>query len=341
MPPAPPDSPVGRASGPVGGARRTRTPRVPKLESGLPLHRGPRSRQGSTGTSRSPRSVALEALLADLGPQIQPGSFYLGAADALTAAGARDASGSLRFHPTGLPDLDLRLGGGFPAGRLSEICGASPSNQDANQEAHQNARQNAGQSSGRTSLALGLLAETLAQGVLAAWVDLADAFDPHSAVEAILDRGGEEADLDRLLWVRARSEDEALRSCDRLLQTEGFELIIFDLFLPENPQKATIKDVTWLRLARLAAGTRTALVVLSGEPVTGSRAELILEMQARSTHFLGPPSLLEAIETHAVLRRHRSRPTGEKVALSIRAETMGAEPELPSPRTPSRKARRS
>lgn len=249
----------------------------------------------------------------------------------------------------------MRLGGGFPVGRLSEICGASPSNQEAHQEAHQDAYRNVGQSSGRTSLALGLLAETLAQGVLAAWVDLADAFDPHSALEAILDRGGEEADLDRLLWVRARCEDEALRSCDRLLQTEGFELIIFDLFLPENPQKTGIKDVTWLRLARLAAGTRTALVVLSGEPVTGSRAELILEMQARSTHFVGPPSLLEAIETHAVLRRHRRRPTGGKVALSIRAETIHAEPgpavspppSPPSPRSPlsphtaSHKARRS
>ena len=319
MPPAPPDSPVGRASGPVGGARRTRTPRVPgkvKVDGGLPLQRRHRPTQGSTGTSRAPRSGALEALLVDLGSQIQPGSDL--------EADSAQITTPRRFHATGLPDLDTRLGGGFPAGRLSEICGAAFSERSSGQ--------NSGQSSGRTSLALSLLAETLAQGVLVAWIDLADAFDPQSAAQAILAHGGEEEDLDRLLWVRARSADESLRSCDRLLQTEGFELVILDLFQPENPQWARIKDVTWLRLAKLAARTRTALVVLSSAPATGSRAELVLEMQARSTHFVGSPSLLEAIETHAVLRRHRSRPTGDRVMLSIRAEAIRAEPRPRNPR---------
>ena len=160
--------------------------------------------------------------------------------------------------------------------------------------------------------------------MLVAWVDLADAFDPSSAAEAILARGGEAADLDQLLWVRARSESEAVRSCDRLLQTEGFELVVLDLFAPAAPTGGTghsaIKDVTWLRLARLAAGTRTALIVLSREPLTGSRAELVLEMRASRARFAGPPSLLEAIETEAIVRRHRSRPTGERVALSVHVE---------------------
>ncbi|MBJ21971.1 MAG: hypothetical protein GY910_19585 [bacterium] len=316
MPPAPPDSPVGRADGPVGGARRTRTPRVPPVGR-LPLPRNVHSPRDSIGTPRTPRSGALEALLVDLGSQIHRGTHY-------EAAGADEAADSPCFHATGLPALDARLGGGFPAGRLSEICGASFSDR----------------SSGRTSLALCLLAEALSQGVLAAWVDLADAFDPNSATETILARGGEEEDLDHLLWVRARSEEEALRSCDRLLQTEGFKLIVFDLFQPENPQKTRIKDVTWLRLARLAVGTRTTLVVLSNEPMTGSRAELVLEMKARETRFIGPPSLLETIETQAVLRRRRNYPTGGKVALSIRAEAIRAESESPLPHPPPCKTRR-
>jgi hypothetical protein len=220
-----------------------------------------------------------------------------------------------RFHATGLAALDRRLGGGFPAGRLSEISGAQTLDMGP---------QSPGQSAGRTSLALGLLAETLARGVLVAWVDLADAFDPSSATEAILARGGEASDLDQLLWVRARSESEAVRSCDRLLQTEGFELVVLDLFAPAVPGGGTspssIKDVTWLRLARLAAGTRTALVVLSREPLTGSRAELVLEMRAHRARFAGPPSLLEAIETEALVRRHRSRPAGQRVALSVHVE---------------------
>lgn len=292
MPPAPPDSSVGRASGLVGAARRIRRP-------GLP-------------SASSTRSSALEALLVDLGSQVHRGPFL-----------SQEAAESFRLCPTGLPNLDERLGGGFPSNRLSEICGAP--------------------SSGRTSLALALLAETLERGVLAAWIDLADAFDPASAVAA----GN---DLERLLWVRARSEDEALRSCEQLLQTEGFELIILDLALsearsealPEALSKALprtdkrkpqarrrdvrIRDVSWLRLARLAASTRTALVALSNESATGSRAELVLEMKPLRTRFIGPPNLLDALETTAILRRHRSRPTGQEVSLSIDAEPIDAEP---------------
>ncbi len=289
MPPAPPDSSVGRASGLVGAARRIRRP-------GLP-------------SASSTRSSALEALLVDLGSQVHRGPFL-----------SQEAAESFRLCPTGLPNLDERLGGGFPSNRLSEICGAP--------------------SSGRTSLALALLAETLERGVLAAWIDLADAFDPASAVAA----GN---DLERLLWVRARSEDEALRSCEQLLQTEGFELIILDLALSEARSEALskalprtdkrkpqarrrdvrIRDVSWLRLARLAASTRTALVALSNESATGSRAELVLEMKPLRTRFIGPPNLLDALETTAVLRRHRSRPTGQEVSFSIDAEPIDTGPE--------------
>ena len=230
MPPAPPDSSVGRACGPVGAARRIQKPRPPQAGLSIP----------------STQSSALEALLVDLGSQIHKGS---------SVSQQEETAEALRFCPTGLPALDARLGGGFPYGRLSEICGTP--------------------SSGRTSLVLSLLAETLERGVLAAWIDLADAFDPASAVAA-------GSDLERLLWVRARSEDEALRSCERLLQTEGFELIVLDLarhealhearheILPKTWQKTrpkrsgvAIRDVSWLRLARLAASTRAVLVVLS------------------------------------------------------------------------------
>ena len=296
MPPAPPDSPVGRASGPLGvahkKARRTRS-----------TSRSP----ARAGTSRPPRSQpgdALESLLADLGSQIQRGSSESARSDQ-----------AVRCHPTGLTLLDDLLGGGFPCGRMSEICGTT---------LYARTGSRTGRSSGRTSIALGVLAETLGRGVLAAWVDLADAFDPPSAVEAILAHGGEEEDLDRLLWVRARSEDEALRSCERLLQTEGFELVILDALLPGTLVKAHFREVTWLRLARLAAGTRTALLVLSSESVTGSRSAVVLEMKARRTRFVGPPNLLDAIETSAVLRRHRGRPTGQEIVLSIQADTISA-----------------
>ena len=89
---------------------------------------------------------------------------------------------------------------------------------------------------------------------------------------------------------------------------------------PRGSENA-IRDASWLRLARLAARSQSALVVLSNTPQTGSRAELVLEMQRRSTRFSGPPPLLDALETTAVLRRHRTRPTGHEVPLSLDADT--------------------
>ena len=304
MPPAPPDSAVGRARGPVGVARRIR-PRIRDRgrDPGSGSDLGPDP--GSDGSDASSRRAPLEALLVDLGSQLQP-------ATSVPRPEAAD-----RFQPTGLAGLDARLGGGFPRDRLSEICGAP--------------------SSGRTALALALLAETLCRGVLAAWIDWANAFDPASAAAA-------SGDLERLLWVRARSGREALRSCERLLQTDGFELVVLDLAFAGAPSPAgpapraktaraptragarprtrdeAIRDVAWLRLARLAASTRTMLVVLSNAPSTGSRAELVLEMKTGGARFAGPPGLLDGLESTAVVRRHRSRPIGERVPVSIRAE---------------------
>jgi hypothetical protein len=43
-------------------------------------------------------------------------------------------------------------------------------------------------------------------------------------------------------------------------------------------------------------------------------------MQPLGARFLGPPSLLEALETTAVLRRHRTRPSGIEVPISVQME---------------------
>jgi len=316
MPPAPSDSPVGRVRGPEGSPRdrnrkrnaprprrQTRIPQPPRVgPPPVPATRGGRGK-GAEIAPRSPsplperRSEALEALLVDLGSQIQKGS-------------ARAVAEAPRWQPTGVTPLDRLLGGGFPIGRLSEICGPTAASPNTRRTA---AARNSSRTAGRTTVALSLVAEALASGALAAWIDLADAFDPDSALETIRARGDEAGTLDRLLWVRARDEDEALRACERVMRTEGFALVVFDLFRPEGGRDP--RDVTWLRLARLAAGTRTTLVALSDTPSTGARAELVLEMRPRRVTWSDPPHLLESIETEAVLRRHRSRPTGEKVAL--------------------------
>jgi RecA/RadA recombinase len=99
-----------------------------------------------------PPSLAIEALLRDLGPNLHRGA-------SPTVAPTR--------CPTGLPGIDRLLDGGFPRGGLSEIAGSV--------------------CCGRTSLALALLARTTATGEVVAVVDGADAFDPPSAAAAGVD----------------------------------------------------------------------------------------------------------------------------------------------------------
>jgi len=174
--------------------------------------------------------------------------------------------------PAGSPEIDRLLGGGFPLGALSEISGTA--------------------SSGRTSLALSLLATTTARGELVGWVDAADAFDPVSA-----ERKG--VDLERVLWVRSPSEREALAATERLVRTEGFPLVLLDL--PRSKSSSS----GWLRLARLCAASRTALLLLTDRRLAGSHASLALEMQPARARFTGCPALLEELETRMVVLRNR------------------------------------
>ncbi len=67
--------------------------------------------------------------------------------------------------PTGIGSLDGFLGGGFPRGQVSEVCGPP--------------------STGRMGLTLSLFAHSTRRGGLAAWVDPDDHFVPASAEEAV------------------------------------------------------------------------------------------------------------------------------------------------------------
>ena len=227
--------------------------------------------------SRPPAEATVQALLRDLGPWLRRG-------EQPVAPGTR--------LPTGLPDIDGLLGGGFPRGRLSEIAGPP--------------------SSGRTSLALALLARATAEGRFCAVVDAADGFDPPSAAAAGVA-------LDRLLWVRGTRrpgsdpDRNPSRGVRRLVETGGFALVLLhlaDLHTPFPP-------ATWRRLARSLEGSSTALVVLSHERRTGSCAEIALKLGAARAHFRGTPALLEGLETEVSLVRHRSAPAARTAPLHL------------------------
>jgi hypothetical protein len=222
------------------------------------------------------RAFALDALLRDLGPR-------------------RLRRGGLLPEPpgelaTGVPEVDRLLGGGFPRGRLSELCGAV--------------------SSGRTSLALALLARTTREGRFCAVVDAADGFDPRAAETAGVA-------LERVLWARAPGLRPALRAAERLLEAEGFALVLLDCAAPG----LAAPDASWKRLARAASSSSAALLLLSLTRAAGSAAEVALEMRALQARFTGTPPLLECLEAEACVLRRRTGPTGKRARLQLKAWT--------------------
>jgi len=191
--------------------------------------------------------------------------------------------------PTGIAELDRLLGGGFPRGRLAEIAGPA--------------------SCGRTSLALALLAEATRAGEIVAVADGADAFDPRSAQAAGVV-------LERVLWMRARQPREALRGAERLLEAQGFAVVLLDLGAP-GPHAT---PASWRRLAQAAAASGTALVVLSLARAAGAAAELALELAPPRARFTGTPALLETLETEIALVRRRSGPAARAISLRLSAQ---------------------
>ncbi len=224
----------------------------------------------------------VEALLRDLGARLRRAS----------APGEPPAR-----SPTGFPEVDRALGGGFPRGGLGEITGPA--------------------GSGRTSLALALLATATRAGECAAVVDGCDAFDPPSAEAAGVA-------LERLLWVRTPragpdATRAALRSVERLLEARGFALVLLDLAdgwtgprpgAPAGGRRPSLEipGSAWPRLVRAAAASRTSLVVLGAQRLAGTFAAQSVELDPARARFAGTPALLEGLDGRLRLVRNRLGP---------------------------------
>src|SRR5688572_10486149 len=120
---------------------------------------------------------------------------------------------------TGVAALDRLLGGGWPRGAVSELCGA--------------------RGQGRTGVLLATLAAAVRREETVALLDLEGAFDPWAARRAGIR-------LDRLLWVRGAEEREAaatpgawskrrsphqrlLAAAEAIVTAGGFGLVALDL----------------------------------------------------------------------------------------------------------------
>jgi hypothetical protein len=133
----------------------------------------------------------------------------------------------------GIRQVDDALGGGLPAGRLTELVSSVPS------------------SGGQTILA-SLLASTQAARQRVALVDGSDGFAPE-AVPADL--------LRHLVWVRCHGPEQAFAIADILVRDGNYAAVVLDLRgCPERALRRTPAS-TWYRLQRAAEGGSVAVLV--------------------------------------------------------------------------------
>jgi recombination protein RecA len=204
----------------------------------------------------------------------------------------------------GISEIDS-LAGGLPRGSLTEISGPA--------------------GAGRMSLLTSVLASRTAHAEACALIDGRDSFDPHSAEAAGVE-------LARLLWVRCRNIDQALRATDLLIQGGGFGFIALDLcdIAPEIVRHVPLN--AWFRFRRAVEDTPTIFLVLDQEPNTRSCASLALRLDTERARWSTactdlaaadlkshtPGCLLDGFQLRAEVLRSRIRDTfGESLRESF------------------------
>jgi hypothetical protein len=176
-------------------------------------------------------------------------------ASALTLEALREASERWvrreRMRPrltSGLATLDTLLGGGWPQGKVGELVGPA--------------------SSGRSAVAAATVAGATTRGEVVAWLDLADALDPASAAAT-------EVDLQRVLWVRPRGVEEAIRAAELVLEVGGFTVVVLDFgagALSVGGRRGRGQSALRLRLVRAVERAGTVALVLAEHPWVGTLA---------------------------------------------------------------------
>lgn len=149
--------------------------------------------------------------------------------------------------PSGFGPLDSLLpGGGFPAGRVVELCGPP--------------------ASGKTTLALLAVAQATRQGGLTAFIDPSSELYPPAA-QAL------GADLSRLLVVRPKDGASAVRAAGLLARSKAFTAVVADVPRLEGPAGP------WSRRLLEAAEIGRAAVILLAETPSGLDASLRIAVE--------------------------------------------------------------
>jgi hypothetical protein len=133
----------------------------------------------------------------------------------------------------GVPPLDDALGGGLPAGHLTELVSCAPS-------------------SGGQTVVAELLASTQSARQRVALIDGSDGFAPESVPPDL---------LRHLVWVRCSAPEQAFAAADILVRDGNYAAIVLDLRGCAERALRRTPASTWYRLQRAAEGGSVAVLV--------------------------------------------------------------------------------
>jgi len=181
-----------------------------------------------------------------------------------------------RFWATGLAFIDEPLRGGLPQGALTEIVAT-------------------GRSTGSATLLHQWLYHAAAENGTVALIDGNESLDVTSIDETV---------LSRLLWVRCRSAQDALKAADLVLRDGNLPLVLLDLKLNPEIQLRKIPATTWYRFQRLVEETATVCAVFSPRAMVTPAAVKITVRSRLSMATLDAGNAIDRLEIGITDTRH-------------------------------------
>ena len=141
--------------------------------------------------------------------------------------------------PTGLPQIDKPLRGGLPKGAIVEFTGAN-------------------KCSGSATLVREILSNAARRNDIVALIDGNDSLDLARIEQRV---------LSRLLWVRCKTAEDALKASDLVLRDSNLPLVLIDLKLNPEKQLRKIPATVWYRFQRLVEETSAVCMVFTPYPM--------------------------------------------------------------------------
>jgi hypothetical protein len=154
--------------------------------------------------------------------------------------------------PTGIAPIDDVCRGGLTKGALTEIVSGE-------------------NSSGSATLIRQLIANAAHKNQIVTLIDGSDSLEVTRLPQNV---------LDRLLWVRCRSANDALKAADLVLRDRNLSLVLLDLKMNPDKQLQKIPATPWYRFQRLVEESSAVCAVFTARPmVSPARTRITLRSQ--------------------------------------------------------------